>query len=206
MPFSARPLEGPPCPPSCGGSRRAKRPAKRPKNADSRANHNCQKVYHNCQNVHCAEVAVCGIMVSVGGSESLRWDAERTMFKLQTTAMQAPMAPMLCQRESGVSPNFAASFGASFVDSLSIDPVPDRHPSPAVKGAVLLVHRNRRPLSSTVPRSLPFSGRITITGDDYGPRFFPTCPPQCPLIPSAWPATLLITRTFNPQHREGHVC
>jgi hypothetical protein len=35
----------------------------------------------------------------------------------------------------------------------------------------LLVHRNRRPLSSTVPRSLPFCGRITITGDDYGSRF-----------------------------------
>ena len=41
------------------------------RNADSPHNHDCQKVYHICQNLHCAKTAVCGIMGTVEGGRSM---------------------------------------------------------------------------------------------------------------------------------------
>jgi hypothetical protein len=72
-----------------------------------------------------------------------------------------------------------------------------------MSGPALLVHSRMRdrPLSSTVPRSLPFTGRITITGDDYGSRL------PAPRTQNEEPRTKNeeLTPTFNPQRKEGHI-
>ena len=61
----------------------------------SRVNHDCQKVHHKTQNVHCAEIAVRDILATVGGSESVSWQTGRTRSDLQPAAMQMRMTALL---------------------------------------------------------------------------------------------------------------